>query len=345
MKTGTWDVNENLPKEYKNIYSFENLKYTYKIAVRTAHEEGMKISGSYVKITIKSFEKNNLKHFSSESPIIASTLLQHERKLCVMHFKVNLNYEFDEKIYNKQVLEGQYGFRRNLMRPIYSSEAGVNSDKLKIEKFLEKDTFYIASVYAQLIYPFSPVLFFKPKLNSNSPDLGSLKMALSGHIISSDSKKVILKKIVLTGYPVKIKKRKVVVRYMFFNPNDIHYFKPVQLSTKNGLRGHIAESLGTHGYMKCVFSDHMKSSDTVCMNLYKRIFPVCFKETWKYKIANGHKKDYLNYFNLDMEKFIMKFKSREELDKERKEEIENENQKGVNVNDSNNNQGNMNVDF
>jgi pre-rRNA-processing protein TSR1 len=339
MKTGTWDTNENLPKEYKNIYSFENLKYTYKLAVRTAHEEGMKISGSYVKITIKAFVKNELKYFSREIPIIASTLLLHERKLCVMHFKVNLNYEFDEKIYNKQVLEGQYGFRRNLMRPIYCSEIGVNSDKLKIEKFLEKDKFYIASVYAQLIYPFSPVLFFKPKLNSSSlNDIGRLKLALSGHVHTSDSKKVILKKIVLTGYPIKIKKRKVVVRYMFFNPNDIHYFKPVQLSTKNGLRGHITESLGTHGYMKCVFSDHMKSSDTICMNLFRRIFPICFKETWKYKIGYGHKKDYLNYFTLDMEKFIMKYKTRDDLDKEKKEiEL---------INNSNNNtNNNMNIDF
>ena len=109
---------------------------------------------------------------------------------------------------------------------------------------------------------------------------------------------------------------------MFFTPSDINYFKPVQLSTKNGLRGHIKESLGTHGHMKCVFSDHMKSGDTICMNLFKRIFPVCFKETWKYKIAYGHKKDYLNYFNLDMEKFIMKFKTREELDKEKKEAAE-----------------------
>lgn len=322
MKHGSWDPNENLPKEYKSIYSFENLKYTYKIAVRTAHEEGMKICGSYVKITIKNFLKEDLKYLSNEIPIIASTLLQHERKLCVMHFKISLNYEYNEKITNKQVVEAQYGFRRVICRPLYSSEVGINSDKFKLEKFLEKDKFYIASIYAQLTYPNSPVLLFKPVMNINSIENGKLKMISSGNIHLSDAKKIILKKIVLTGYPIKIKKRKAVIRYMFFTPSDIHYFKPVQLSTKNGLRGHITESLGTHGYMKCVFSDYMKASDTVCMNLYKRVFPKCFKETWKYKVAYGNKKDYLNYFTLDMERYIEKFKTRAELDKEKEMEKE-----------------------
>lgn len=40
-------------------------------------------------------------------------------------------------------------------------------------------------------------------------------------MIEPDPYKLILKRIVLTGYPIKIKNKKAIIRYMFFNPQDI----------------------------------------------------------------------------------------------------------------------------
>jgi len=72
---------------------------------------------------------------------------------------------------------------------------------------------------------------------------------------------------------VKVRKRHAVVKYMFNNPEDVLWFKPAGLYTKHGLIGNIEESVGDHGTMKCLFHAPIKQHDTVCLPLYKRIYP------------------------------------------------------------------------
>lgn len=62
---------------------------------------------------------------------------------------------------------------------------------------------------------------------------------VAGTLRSCDPDRVVLKKIVLSGYPVRVHKKKATVRWMFHNPEDVSWFKPLELWTKYGRRGQI----------------------------------------------------------------------------------------------------------
>lgn len=61
----------------------------------------------------------------------------------------------------------------------------------------------------------------------------------TGSLRSTDPDRVVLKKVVLTGFPVKVHKMKAVVRWMFHSPEDVRWFRPLDLFTKYGRRGRI----------------------------------------------------------------------------------------------------------
>jgi pre-rRNA-processing protein TSR1 len=100
-----------------------------------------------------------------------------------------------------------------------------------------------------------------------------LQLIGTGTSLPPDHSRVIAKRIILTGHPYKIHKKLVTVRYMFFNAEDVKWFKALQLWTKRGRSGYIKESLGTHGYFKATFDGKINSQDSVGMSLYKRVFP------------------------------------------------------------------------
>lgn len=125
----------------------------------------------------------------------------------------------------------------------------------------------MATTYAPITFLPCPLLVFKQL------DNGQVMLVATGRLMSVDPDRIILKKVVLTGLPVRVRKRFGVVKHLFYDPQDVRWFKPAELVTKFGLRGHIREPVGTHGLLKAVFSGPITQNDTVMLVLYKRVFP------------------------------------------------------------------------
>ena len=220
--------------------------------------------------------------------VAAYSLLRHEHKKATVHFSVmptisgivnpngddtkeGLNSLTTNPLKSKDQLMMQCGPRRLLINPLFSSfSAPTKNDVYKFEKYLHPARTSVATVIAPVTFGSVPVLYFRPLADGKSnPTLHLLATGTS----LPPTPRIITKRIVITGHPYKIHKRLVTVRYMFFNKEDVNFFRPVQLYTKRGRSGYIKESLGTHGYFKATFDGRIGAMDAVAMSLYKRVWP------------------------------------------------------------------------
>jgi pre-rRNA-processing protein TSR1 len=106
----------------------------------------------------------------------------------------------------------------------------------------------MATCYGPIIYSPAPVMIYKRH------EGGGLVLVATGNLQAVNPDRIILKRVVLTGYPIRVRKKFAVVKHMFYNPEDVLWFKPAELVTKHGLRGHITETVGTHGLYKSQFN-------------------------------------------------------------------------------------------
>ncbi|KAL6544144.1 hypothetical protein OROGR_010641 [Orobanche gracilis] len=227
-------------------------------------------AGSYARLYVNDVSAgvmSKLCTLSKRLPVIACGLLQHESKISVLHFSIKKHDSYDAPIKSKEELLFHVGFRQFIARPIFSSDS-INASKHKMERFLHAGSFSVASIYGPICFNSLPLIALKSQEEYEYPVVAAV-----GSLRSIDPDRIVLKKIILTGYPQRVSKTKATVRYMFHNPEDVRWFKPVDVWSKCGRRGRIREPVGTHGAMKCIFNGVLQQHDTVCMSLFKRSYP------------------------------------------------------------------------
>lgn len=274
FRTSPWDPKENLPYDYARIFQFKDFdRIKRKIVKEAANADADVMPGMYVTIYISNVSNETWEKYATArgtENVILYGLLPHENKMSLLNVVLKRSPSSTVPIKSKERLIIQCGFRRFIVNPIFSQH--TNGNKHKFERFFQPNTTVVASFFAPIQFPPAPVLCLRENPN------GSLSLIASGSLLSCNPDRITLKRVVLSGHPFKIHRRTATIRFMFHNKDDINYFKPCKLRTKCGRIGHIKESLGTHGHMKCVFDGQLKSFDTVFLHLYKRVFP-----KWKYE--------------------------------------------------------------
>lgn len=269
--------------------------------------EGWISPGQYLTLFIKGVTKSQLFDAVPGGTLVTAWgLLRHENRASVVHYDISRTSDYPHALKSREQLEFHVGPRIFDARPLFS-EYGKgggpdNTSKCRFHRYFLPGAgrSCLATAYAPITFAPYPVLVFKRisiieeeekahdsilNLESvyQSPDRICLRsdaakatrrvLVAVGSVVCADPDRVVLKRTILSGFPVKVSRSFAMVQYMFFNPEDVNYFKPVELYTKSGLVGHITMSVGTHGRMKAHFDRPIQQNDTVCLPLYKRIFP------------------------------------------------------------------------
>ena len=279
LRTSEWQQDEDRPhepEEWRRLLQVPDYQSSKSKATREALVGGVP-AGTRVSIYIKGVPSSLDQSFKPSIPLPLVSLLRHEQKKTVVNYLFNLSSDYTKSIKAKEELIVQCGSRRMVVKPLFSQAGSTPNDIHKYCRYLHPGQSAIASFMGPLTWGSVPVLFFKrttpeDRESEDGPKLG-LTLLGSGTALPPSTQRVVVKRLILTGHPYHIHKKIVTIRYMFFNREDVEWFKALPLWTKRGRSGYFKEPLGTHGYFKATFDGRINPQDAVGVSLYKRMFP------------------------------------------------------------------------
>lgn len=276
LKSSPWDTFEDKPHEpqdYDRLLRIPDYKSARKHAVNEALVGGI-TPGRRVSIHLRNVPLS-LRHQQQRpsNPLTLFSLLRHEHKRTVINTTITLPSSSSSPfpIPSKSPILIQIGPRRFLIHPLFSELSNTPNNVHKYLRYLHPGQTAVASFIAPLTWSSStPVLYFA--LPAHHPNT-QLELLATGSLLAPSPSRVLAKRIILTGAPFKVHKKLVTIRYMFFNKEDVEWFKALRLWTKRGRQGFMRESLGTHGYFKAVFDGRVGMQESVGVSLFKRVWP------------------------------------------------------------------------
>ncbi|EEP81568.1 conserved hypothetical protein [Uncinocarpus reesii 1704] len=282
LKTSAWETEEDRahePENWRRLLQIVDYKGSRNQCIREALAGGV-TPGTRVKVLLRDVPLN-LKQ-SCPEPLALFSLLRHEHKHGVVNLNMTLNSNVEEPLKSKEEIIIQFGPRRLVIKPLFSAAGTTPNNVHKFDRYLHPGRNAVATYIGPISWGSIPVLVFKtmsiadPEVldgNDTSATFKKLQLIGTGTTMAPDHQRVVAKRVILTGHPFKIHRKVVTVRYMFFNAEDVQWFKALQLWTKRGRSGYIKESLGTHGYFKATFDAKINPQDAIGISLYKRVFP------------------------------------------------------------------------
>ena len=220
--------------------------------------------GIYVRVVLSGVPREFMQNFRPHLPCILGGLLPHESALGYVRARVKRHRWHKRILKSNDPLIFSVGWRRFQTMPVYTMTD--IDERQRFVKYTPEHMHCDCIYYGPLIPPNTGILAFQ---RSDSKVAG-FRISLTGTSLELKSSPNAVKKLKLTGTPVKVFKNTAFITGMFNSALEVAKFEGAKIKTVSGIRGQVKKPLrdGEPGKFRATFEDKILISDIVICRLW-----------------------------------------------------------------------------
>ncbi|KAM0683729.1 Glycoside hydrolase 2 Mannanase beta-galactosidase [Mitosporidium daphniae] len=244
------------------------------------------LPGTYVRIILEKAPAELIEYFDPSFPIIVGVVPfgSENAKFGTIHARVKKHRWHETILKSDEPLIWSAGWRRFQSIPLfYTHDRGARVDsgasRRRMIKYTPRHSHCMAAFYGPLLPNNTGIVACRSVKSTCS----GWRLALTGISLESSSsadgddqqKSGLVKKLKLTGTPLKIAKHTALIKDMFNSALEVAKFEGAALRTVSGIRGSIKKAVheGPAGTFRATFEDKLLMSDIVFLRAWTQISP------------------------------------------------------------------------
>eukprot|EP00727_Mastigamoeba_balamuthi_P009784 m51a1_g5428 putative ribosome biogenesis protein (1166) ;mRNA; r:149689-153735 len=220
-------------------------------------------AGAYVRIVVKSVPCEMVTGFNPRLPMLVGGILTGEDQMGYIQARVKRHRWFPKTLKSRDPLVVSLGWRRYQTMLMYSMPDLKNHHRLV--KYTPEHLHCTATFWGPVTPPNTGLIAFQSMTNTAS----AFRVSATGVVLEVDQHFKIVKKLKITGTPLKVYKNTAFIKDMFTSQLEIAKFEGAKLRTVSGIRGQVKKALKTPpGAFRATFEDKILMSDIVFLRTW-----------------------------------------------------------------------------